>query len=480
MNANDWTTVPGWDAAKHEYVELDCERWIRENKIREAGRDNGRQNFPPSEAVQPDEMYMKILAWVNQRGKGCYAAVGDYLVQQREALEREVKEGMAPIRNRVEGMRDEGIQALTDQATEDHTNLQQKKHEAREAWTALERTKAEANLKRVAEYDGRDSWYGWLIGIVIVEVVFNAGMLAAVHEHGLLGAVGTMAFIAIVNAVFLAGMIGEGWRLKNSHDLLPKSAGWLLIAVGASGTLVFNLLVGHFRDSMQAVTARATASTLSELLADDTFERFANNPFGLEGMLSGLLVAIGTGCCFFAATKWLKRDDVYPGYGARHRAATQHNGEFLRELEARREKLNSIHKEYIEKIRDQRLQVENRTGVETQITETAKSIVDQFSMQLGQYQHHLDFILAAYRSENEKARTTAPPGFFAEPFSIDPEMLKPPSFRGVRTPNPLDSSWEGFQQAEKAIRTAYQEAQKGYPTLEAWMGDRTGEPENEQ
>ena len=475
MNANDWTAVPGWDAAKHEYVELDCERWIRENRIREAGRDNGRQNFPPSEAVQPDEMYMKILAWVNQRGKGCYSAVSDYLVQQRESLEREVKEGMAPIRNRVEGMRDEGIQALTDQATEDHTNLQQKKHEAREAWSALEEFKERANLKRVAEYDGKDTWYLWLIGIVAVEALVNAMMLAGVHEYGLAGALMIMASIAFVNAFPLAGMIGEGWRQKNSHDLIPKSTGWLLIALGASGTLVGNLLVGHFRDSMQAVTARASASTLSELLADDTFERFGNNPFGLEGMLSGLLVAIGTGCCFFAATKWLKRDDVYPGYGARHRAATDRNHKFVQELESHREKLNSIHKEYIEKTRDQRLQVENKTGVETLITETAKAIVATFPMQLRQYQLHLDFILAAYRSENEKARSTPPPKFFAQPFHIDREMLEPPSFAGIRTPNPLDPGWEGFRQAENAIRTAYQEEQKRYPTLEAWMETGTGE-----
>ena len=140
--------VPGWDSAKQEYVDLDCERWIRENKIREAGRENGKQEYPPSEAVQPDEMYRKILAWVNQRGKGCYAAVHEYLVQKREELEREVKEGMAPIRYRVEGMRDEGIQDLTDQATEAQTSLRQSKHEAREAWSALEKFQERANLQR--------------------------------------------------------------------------------------------------------------------------------------------------------------------------------------------------------------------------------------------------------------------------------------------------------------------------------------------
>ena len=47
-------------------------------------------------------------------------------------------------------------------------------------------------------------------------------------------------------------------------------------------------------------------------------------------------------------------------------------------------------------------------------------------------------------------------------------MLKAPPWHGVRRPN-YNEDWEGFQQAEEAIRTRYQEAQAGYATLEDWM-----------
>ena len=67
--SGDWTAVPGWDEARQQYVELDCEEWIRENKIREAGRENGEREFPPSEAVQPDEMYTKIWPGLTSVGK---------------------------------------------------------------------------------------------------------------------------------------------------------------------------------------------------------------------------------------------------------------------------------------------------------------------------------------------------------------------------------------------------------------------------
>ena len=470
VNTGEWTTVPGWDGAKQEYVELDCERWIKENKVREAGRENGEQEFPPSEAVQPDEMYNKILDWVNQRGKTCSAEVSRYLVQQRYALELETREGMTPIQHTVEGLRGQGIVELADQAERDRSILVKKQREARDARAALAAFKTRANLERVPEYNERETWYWWLVGIVVIEALANAMMLAGVHEYGLLGAIVIMLAVGVVNAGILGGLIGEGWRQKNLVQLLPKSLGWTLVALGATGMFLWNLLVGHFRDSMLAVATKAAsgASSLGELLADDTPERFSNNPFGLEGMLSWLLAVIGAGCCIFAATKWLNRDDVYPGYGKVHRTEAEHFEEYQEENVQRRANLKRIYEEYIERIRDQRQQVENRRGNHRLITDRAKEIVRQFPMQLRQYQDHLDFIIASYRSANEMARTTPNPQFFAERLLIDQEMLEAPRWHGVRRPN-YNEDWDGFQQAEEAIRTAYQEAQAGYPTLE----DRT-------
>ncbi len=467
---DDWTTVPGWNGAKQEYVDLDCERWIRENGIREAGREDGRREFPRSDAGQPNETYMKILDWVNRRGKACHADVSRYLVQQRYALEAETKDGMAPIRHKVEGLRDEGVVKLKDQGEEDRTILTQKEREARDAWEALAAFRRKANLQRVAEYDGRDTWYWWLVGIVAIEAVANAMMLSGVHEYGLLGALAVMLAIGVVNAGILGWVTGEGWRQTNSVEWSRKLLGWMLVAVGATGMIAWNLLVGHFRDSMLAVVERATmgASSLEDLLTDDTIERFMNGPLALEGMQSWVLAAIGAGCCVFAASKWLKRDDVYPGYGAVHRAATGHNEEYGQEIERRRNDLEAVYTTYIERIRDERAQVENRKGNHVLITKTAEGIVRQFTMQLRQYQHNLDFILAAYRSENEKVRTTDSPGFFAEQFTIDQDMLEPPVWEGVPKSD-YDDDWDGFHEAENAVREAYRKAQAGYPTLEDLM-----------
>ena len=477
----DWTTVPGWDGAKQEYVELDCERWIRENKIRELGQENGKQEFPPSDATQADDVYTKILAWVNQRGKTCHAEVSRHIVDQRHALELETKEGMAPIQDTVKSLRDRGIVELTDQAKQDRSILTQKEREAREAWAALAVFKAKAKLERVAEYNEIGKWYWWLIGIVVIEAFFNMFMLYEVHQYGAAGALVTMLMIGVVNAVIPGLLVGEGWRQKNSVEFMPKMGGIVMLVLGLMVMVSWNLLVGHFRDSMLSVATKAAfgASSLEELLTDDTLDRFLNKPLGLEGMLSWVLVAFGVGCCILAAWKWLTRDDVYPGYGAVHRTATEHSKEYVQEMEQRLKVLKSIYTTYIDKIRDERQKLENKKGNHRLITDTAKGIVRQFPMQLRQYQDHLDFIIAAYRSANEKARTTPNPKFFAERLLIDQDMLEAPEWEAIEQSD-YDEDWEGFQQAEDAIRKSYQDAQAGYPTLENLMESENSEERLEQ
>jgi len=48
---------------------------------------------------------------------------------------------------------------------------------------------------------------------------------------------------------------------------------------------------------------------------------------------------------------------------------------------------------------------------------------------------------------------------------VDQDMLEAPKWEGVPASD-YDKDWEGFQQAQDAIRQAYQDAQAGYPTLE--------------
>ena len=467
MVGDDWQAIPGWNEAEQKYVQLDCERWIRQNRVREIGHENGELDFPLSETTQPDDMHLKIVSWVNQRGRTCHAEVSRYLRQQRYNLQQEGKQGMAPIRQKVEGLRDAGVLDLQTQGLNDWNVLTQKEREASNAWAALEEFREKERLEqRDAEFEGRDTWYWWLIGIVAIEAIANAMMLSGVNEYGLLGALSVMIAIGVVNAGVLAGMIGEGWRLKNSTRVLVAAGGWLIVAVGAGGMVIWNLLVGHFRDSMLSVVTRTAMETdsLEDLLTDNTVERFLTNPMGLESMQSWVLAAIGVGFCIFAATKWLRRDDAYPGYGSMYRVWTDRAEGYRREFYGRDKDLNEIHTRYVDRIQDELDMVQNQRGNHGLITKTATDIIRDFRMHLSQYQDDLDFILAAYRTANEKARKTPSPKFFAERLLVDQSMLEAPDWKEVPESN-YDEDWEDFKQAQNAIRKAYREARARYPTL---------------
>ena len=47
-------------------------------------------------------------------------------------------------------------------------------------------------------------------------------------------------------------------------------------------------------------------------------------------------------------------------------------------------------------------------------------------------------------------------------------MLEAPEWEDIQ-PSDYGEDWDGFHQAEEAIRQAYLDAQAGYPTVEDWM-----------
>ena len=126
-----------------------------------------------------------------------------------------------------------------------------------------------------------------------------------------------MLAIGVVNAGILGGVIGEGWRQKNSVGLLPKFGGWIMVVLGSTGMVLWNLARRAFsgqharRGDESCVGCKFPGRTIGRRHRREIPEQ----PLGLEGFFSWVLAAVGVGCCVYAATKWLKRDDVYPGFG---------------------------------------------------------------------------------------------------------------------------------------------------------------------
>ena len=99
-------------------------------------------------------------------------------------------------------------------------------------------------------------------------------------------------------------------------------------------------------------------------------------------------------------------------------------------------------------------------------------VVDDYPVNLRQYNKDLAYLLAAYRDANLAARTAPPPPFFDVEPTIDKDVIQPPEFSRRSPPEwgeiPKKAK-EGFARVEKT----YAEVLTRYKMLDRVVDDYT-------
>ena len=109
--------------------------------------------------------------------------------------------------------------------------------------------------------------------------------------------------------------------------------------------------------------------------------------------------------------------------------------------------------------------MEVKQGIWNDLYDRGRRIVADYPVNLRQYQDDLNYLLAAYRTENRQARETPSPPFFAKELKMDEELLIPPSF----DPPPkmkLEGVTDRVHVAVSQIQEVYEEACGQYRSLE--------------
>ena len=245
---------------------------------------------------------------------------------------------------------------------------------------------------------------------------------------------------------------------------IQSTAAWLVIIVLIPLIGAFNLLVGHFRDSMQAAIGAVVTNPLS-MLGNDALPRMVAEPFGLDSFQSSLLVLLGF--LFFGIASWkgYQWDDPYPGYGRRHRQLDAIKDKYSGTLNKARDGIKAVYEDCISQLEDIRHRLEIKNTKWKDLCERGARIVREYPVNLRQYQYDLNYLIAAYRVENQRVRTEPSPRFFSERLEIDDELLIPPSFEP-----PPETSRQGvasrIHEAIERVQTAYRNAAQEYFSLE--------------
>ena len=309
----EWDDIPGFNGQTGEYVRLDTDGWLKAHRIREKARELGLDNFPGKDQADPDDAHYKMLAWINQRAKQCKQDVDKYLLDQKAMLSRiEESEDLETFKEDADQITADATIGFWQKTQDDQNTLSQIKAELLYGWREYVKFRKCNHLDRLAQDTDVVTAVIWVLILFLIETVLNASLLMEVNPFGLIGAAIQMGLITSVN--ILIGFLGVGqiFRYVNHVNMGKRFVGWL--AGGSLTCLIlgFNVAVGHFRDSMQAMVARAETDPIV-MLENDAVPRLLEEPLGFDTFQTVLLVVMGI--LFFAIASWkgYRWDDPYPG-----------------------------------------------------------------------------------------------------------------------------------------------------------------------
>ena len=463
MKNETWNNEPGFDPKKEQYVHLDQEQWLKDHHIKDHGKDQGRKNQPATEDDNLDEFESEIVDWVNRRGRVCRDNVSGHLSDlERDLADMESDAELTILEDQVEETRQDAATAIEAGVATGGDRLTKEESAVRDGSAEFERFKRSAGLTRLVDYSHRRTALRYIFVCFAIEIVLNASLLMDVNPFGLVGATMQMALISGVNVIF-AGLV-MGVLLRQGHHVRAwrKALAGLGIVALVSAVLVFNLAVGHFRNSMQASLDDPATDVLA--LGNDVLQRLGDGPFDLASFQTALLVLLGIVCFGIGAWKWFQRDDAYPGYGQRARQLEGVQDAYAQAYEREQHELSGIHEHYRSALQDIRHKIVVKQGKWREICLRGERLVTDFAVNLGQYQLDLKFLLAAYRTANRSARTEPPPRHFDNEEQVDQAILEPPQFRP-----PPETSLDGVAKKVNAAITGlqdeYKAARRRYTTL---------------
>ena len=457
--SRNWEAVPGFSPDTGKYVPLNLEHWLRDHEIHEDGKSRGAKDLPASDIEGLDGTEQRIVDWINQRGRNCRDTIARYLSDvERQLADMDRDEDLDDTTRQVEERAQNGKRELEKQADSCANAMAPKEEATRRASLDFEHFRQENRLTRPPEYSHRRNSEWWICGAFLLEVALNASLLMEVSPYGFMGSFGQMALISLLNVVLLG--LAMGALLRQAHHVHSgrRLAAILGCLVLLSAGIAFNLLVGHFRDSMQAVANAPTAELF--VLGDDALQRFLAHPLSWDAFQSFLLALLGIAFFCFSGFEWLRRDDPYPGYGQRDRQLQIELRSYAAAYDESQSVLESTFKEYEGWLQDSRHRLRIQQDRYRELVVRCQGITQNYPTNLQQYQNDLDYLLEAWRTANRDARSTPAPSHFASKVEIDAGILAAPPFNP-----PPDNSMDHRETLRQQVHEAIGQLQEDYKCL---------------
>ena len=407
-------------------------------------------------------MYNKIESWVRKRALDCKEEVGGYIIEELANLHdlRSLWEEENP-EIALDALVTQSCQNLNSTATQSVGDLDKQRAEFVEAARDLQRFRQDHRLSQVADYPSSQFAHWLLVPVfMIIETFAGANLLGSVSRGGVIEGWVVAVVLTIVNVLLGIGA-GRTWRFTHYGWGFVKLFAYTSGALCAAVALLWNDVAGHVRDVYVLAEKTGALEAPDEAFAT-AWRTMIERPLPWESLPSAGLAIVGIFVFVLTAYKSYTADDRFPGYGAKHRKAEALRiryqddlNDALAELKSARDKANVA----IEEIKG-RYEMD-RAGWKAAL-DRLKMVVDDYPVNLRQYNKDLAYLLAAYRDANLAARKTSPPPFFDIEPTIDEDVVQAPEFP---VPDPLEwgdiskKAEAGFERVEETygqLLTRYQ------------------------
>ena len=427
-----------FDEQQETFLTLNIDK--EKEQISKKGIKDGRKNIPNSQASTPTELEYGILEQIKQTAQQTHQTLSNHftgfsarLMPFEEIMEPQAKiNGIYEIKNNMEQDLEEEINKFEQEGII-------KKSRWQDAEKSYEQFRQDNHLTRSASYSPGQSALILLL-VIILEASLNASLL--VEFMGGLPAFGQTVLITAVNVVIGAAPIGLLLRYKN----VPSRKRWLafISILIVFPVLVFNFGVGHYRDALTEAKAREEQQLLSapdwETFSSEpvvfdfidytqqAMERFRSSLFGIDSVLSVLLIIIGIGCFGFAAYKWYSMFDPCPGYRMYDLKRNEAHKKYTELIKTVQNKIDRIIKTAQDKINDERIKTINMHTQRADLVNRAQTLKQNYIIWISTLGTQQDRLLRLYRDKNLEVRSEPPPSYFGKDIPIDVELTQPPDF----------------------------------------------------
>lgn len=438
------TTLLGGSAfveSKEDFLSVDVTS--EEKYLRKQGVTNGERNFPKSDALNLDDVEHGIIKKIAHTVEQTQTNLRNHFTRFSERLTPIVgiqNQDQDALKNRIGGMPRKIKAVLDDMLGRFKTESAIEGPKWQHAQESYEKFRRDNNLIRPADYSPAKSIVCWVLSLILIEAALNATLFWELT--GFLLAFGQTTLITVVNVVFGAIVLGFFLRCKN-HALLRVR--WLsLVSVPVVAVvLVFNFGVGHYRDALSEATAQsekvlepldwdnANNDAINLGFLDYTqiaMDSVVNSFFGIDSILSALLIIIGVGFFGLAAYKCYSVWDVYPGYRKADIILKKAYKKYESFVHTTRNQMKEEIANAIDRVVDENTTVTNMQIQRAELIDRANALIESYTSWCVAMEKTQTMLVEIYRSSNRQTRSESAPEYFNSAISIDSTLTKSPTF----------------------------------------------------